>query len=218
MQLEHVEFTCSQPKAAVLFLHGLGASGYDFMPWVQAYASNSELHWRMPHAPVRPVTWLNGQSVPAWFDLFEASTRSKEDLPGLKLAAAMVNNQLQQLHALGFPYEKIFLLGFSQGAALALYAGLQLEQNIGGIAAFSGYLPSRANLNIKSNQHVWLSHGSLDQVLTIVFHEVSVSALSAVPKINLTEKVYPDMAHELNHACSTEFFTWLQSRINNAAS
>lgn len=218
MRVEHVDHACSQPKAAVLFLHGLGASGYDFMPWVQTYANDLDIHWRMPHAPARPVTWLEGQVAPAWFDLFEASTRSKEDLAGLKLAAAMVKDQLQQLSALGLPYNKIFLMGFSQGAALALYAGLRLEFSLGGIAAFSGYLPSRKDLCVMAKQHVWLSHGRLDQVLPTVFHEVSVAALLASNNVELSETIYQDMAHELNHNCSLDFFKWFQTRINNESS
>ena len=211
MQVEHVEITCRQPEAGVIFLHGLGASGYDFVPWIETFFPKQAIHWRLPHAPVRPVTWLGGQAAPAWYDLFEATTRSREDLPGLKLAQAMVNQQISELVAIGIPYDRIFLLGFSQGAALALFSGLQFAEKLAGIGAFSGYLPARQHLEMPHQQNVWLSHGDLDAVLPMVFYEIAQAQLQASTK--LTANVYAGMEHTLNQQCSVEFVQWFQTRI-----
>lgn len=211
----YVEISNSSDEVAVLFLHGLGASGYDFVPWIQKFFSDVPIYWRLPHAEVRPVTWLGGEQAPAWYDLFEASTKSREDIAGLHLAAKMVHAQLDELEQLG--YSKIFLGGFSQGAALSLFAGLSYKKSIAGIAAFSGYLPRRQHLSISVMQNVWLSHGDQDQVLTLKFHELTETSLSDNSMINLASSVWSGMEHEINNACSTSFRNWLITRINSGS-
>ena len=212
VQVQAVELNHANPEYGVLFLHGLGASGYDFVPWVESYFASDAISWRLPHAPKQAVTWLQGQEVPAWFDLFETSTRSQEDLPGLNKAADMVYQQLKILNSQGIPYNKIFIMGFSQGAALALFSGLQCSEQLAGIAAFSGYLPNRNNLQFCNQQHVWLSHGDNDQVLPLNFFELSESMLSQQQELTVTANVYQNMAHEVNHACSIDFYQWFNTR------
>lgn len=201
-----------QSDIAVVFLHGLGSSGYDFLPWIQKFFPEGQIFWRLPHAKARPVTWLGGEVAPAWYDLFEASIRSKEDVEGLELACNFVHDQLNSLSQLGC--KKIILAGFSQGAALALHAGLKYDKTLAGIAAFSGYLPQRANLQVKVPQHVWLSHGAEDQVLPMIFHELSESTLQGQSSISLSSYTWPTMAHEISDNCSEKFKAWFNTRVN----
>jgi len=58
-------------QACVIWLHGLGASGHDFVPIVPQLQIPDDLAVRFvfPHAPVRAVTLNAGMHMPAWFDL-----------------------------------------------------------------------------------------------------------------------------------------------------
>jgi predicted esterase len=53
------------------------------------------------------------------------------------------------------------LAGFSQGGALSLFTGLQLENSLAGILVMSGYLPAASKLKLKqTDTPVWHGHGS----------------------------------------------------------
>lgn len=212
---DYVELGCDKPDFGVIFLHGLGASGHDFVPWVLENFSESNVVWRMPHAGMRSVAWLGNQVVPAWFNLFELSSRSKEDIEGLSLAKALV---LEHAADLQLPLEKVFIMGFSQGAALALYVAATAKARFAGIAGFSGYLPRRNDLDVSCAQDIWISHGDMDNVLPISFFDLSQTYLSKFANINLTAKVFKNMTHEVNADCTKDFKLWFSNRISNESS
>ena len=70
--LPHVELaTGPDPKGTVIWMHGLGADGWDFVPIVRELPLPEELALRFifPHAPVRPVTINGGMAMRAWYDI-----------------------------------------------------------------------------------------------------------------------------------------------------
>ena len=76
--LQSVEIETGRPvRAAVIWLHGLGADGHDFEPIVP-YLGTGDLGVRFvfPHAPRRAVTINMGLIMPAWYDIrgLEAGT------------------------------------------------------------------------------------------------------------------------------------------------
>lgn len=81
--------------------------------------------------------------MPAWFDLLSLDPEGEEDEAGLKKSFALVSALVDEELGAGISAEHIFLGGFSQGGALALYSGLQLGKNKvgGGIVALSCWLP-----------------------------------------------------------------------------
>ena len=208
-----VEIIPEQEDCAVIFLHGLGSSGYDFLPWVRQFFPARSVYWLMPHAQPKSVAWLNNQVVPAWYNLYHTSPNSKEDLPGLALAAEFLNAEIEKIHERGIPYSKIFLMGFSQGAALALYTGLRFHTSLAGIAGFSGYMPSRNTLKINARQNVWLSHGDADEVLPIIFYNISLECMQKHADLHVIAEVFPNMAHEISTVCSKRFVTWFERRL-----
>ena len=144
-ELETVELnTGPDPRAAVIWLHGLGADGHDFEPIVPELVlpEGPALRFVFPHAPVRPVTINGGMPMRAWYDIIGIDRESPQDEPGIRASAQKVDQLIRRETARGIPASRIVLAGFSQGGAVALHLGLRFEQRLAGILALSTYLPS----------------------------------------------------------------------------
>ena len=137
--LPRVEVEPSAPgaTATVLWLHGLGADGNDFVPIV----SELGLPWArfvFPHAPSRPVTINSGYVMPAWYDI-KSLGRGGADLGHVAQTRGAITALLDHELGRGVPSERTVLAGFSQGAGIALYTGLRHPRPLAGILALSGY-------------------------------------------------------------------------------
>ncbi len=191
--------------AAVIWMHGLGASGYDFytanLPaQLGLNDANHAVRFIFPHAPERPVTLNNGYVMRAWYDIRELSREGREDLAGMIETQAAINALIAEQITKGTPSEKIFLAGFSQGGAVALYCGLRYAHPLGGIIGLSTYLPFAKNLPTEAsaaNQEtpIFLAHGQYDQIVQLEWGEDSRNHLLNL-RYQVDWHVYP-MAHEL---------------------
>ena len=177
--------TGAQPRASIVVLHGLGASGHDFEPFAQEIdlAAVGPVRWVFPHAPQMPVTINGGYVMPAWYDIHP--DRSNEDDAGLRRSQALVDGLLAREQARGVPAHRTVLAGFSQGCAMALLTGLRYGQRLAGIAGMSGYLPLSRQLaaersSANADVPVWLAHGTQDDVVVLPRAEASRDALQAL--------------------------------------
>ena len=70
-----------QPSAAVIWLHGLGADGNDFVPIVRVLdlSGCQPIRFIFPTATTRPVTINGGYVMRAWYDIFALDSISRED-------------------------------------------------------------------------------------------------------------------------------------------
>ena len=128
--------------ASIIWMHGLGASAHDFadMPRI---IPRPGTRWVFPNAPVRPVTLNNGWRMPSWFDiryLAGESDGERECPEEAQESAEMIIALIEEEHARGIPYNRIVLVGFSQGGAMSLYTGCRFPEKIAGMACLSGYL------------------------------------------------------------------------------
>ncbi|MHC4935284.1 MAG: alpha/beta hydrolase [Planctomycetota bacterium] len=135
--------TGPDPVASIVWLHGLGADGHDFEPIVPALRIPPELPIRFvfPHAPSMPVTINNGFVMPAWYDILEMSIERRVDEDGVRRSTELVETLLAHERERGIPSERIILGGFSQGGAIAAFAGLRHAHPLAGIMILSAYLP-----------------------------------------------------------------------------
>ena len=133
----------SHPRAAIIWLHGLGADGHDFVPLAHDFEKKTGLALRFifPHAPSRPVTINQGAIMPAWYDITGFGLEAREDKAGLEETTAFIFKLMDEQKKAGILTQNIFLGGFSQGGAAILYAGLQYPEPLGGLIALSAYLP-----------------------------------------------------------------------------
>ncbi len=131
------------PAASVIWLHGLGADGYDFVPVVKELEALGApaLRYVFPHAPMIPVTINDGFVMRAWYDIRTADLARREDEAGIRASQAAVQRLVEHEVGRGVPRARIVLAGFSQGAAIALQAGLRQAEPLAGLVALSGYLP-----------------------------------------------------------------------------
>ena len=130
-------------RATIIWLHGLGADGHDFVPIVpELYLPQSlGVRFVFPHAPVRPVTINGGMSMRAWYDVRNMDLRREEDAVSIEGSANIIEQYIATEVNAGIPSEQIVLAGFSQGGAMALHTGLRHKSRLGGLLALSGYLP-----------------------------------------------------------------------------
>jgi len=138
--LPHEVVQPADPTHVIIWMHGLGADGHDFMP--MAHALNIPgLRWVFPHAPERSITINQGMLMRGWYDIQSLDRLDHEDAHGLQTSRWQIRDLIEQERLKGFPLENIILGGFSQGGVMALYAGLSQESTLGGIVALSSYLP-----------------------------------------------------------------------------
>lgn len=184
-QLSCVEINPQQtPIASVIWLHGLGADGHDFVDIVPELALPEKLAIRFvfPHAPVRPVTVNGGYRMRAWYDILGFDASAGEDEVGVRESEQAVNALVENEHRLGVPHQKIVLAGFSQGGAMALHCGLRYPQRLGGIMALSTYLPLNQKLNFErspanSDIPIFMAHGTNDAILPLELGQISAEIL-----------------------------------------
>ena len=174
MLLECVEReTGPEPSWTILWLHGLGADGNDFVPVVPELLRRGwpALRFVFPHAPVRPVTINNRVPMRAWYDIVDIDLANRADETGVMESIAQVEALIAREVSRGTPRDRIILAGFSQGGAVTLAAGLRCREPLGGLVALSTYVPSshdkaRAALVDGANrQPVFMAHGSQDPVV-----------------------------------------------------
>lgn len=206
-----------QESAWIIWLHGLGADGHDFLPIVEQLSPYRQ-HCRFifPNAPERPITINGGMAMPGWYDILSLDISAKQDEMGLNQSREQVFSYIKAAKAKGIPANRIFLAGFSQGGAVALYAGLSYTESLGGILALSTYLPLRyqfdAYVHAQSRQTpIFMGHGSYDEVISLATAEQSRHFLQN-QQYRLDWHTYP-MAHSV---CADEIQhldSWLQQRI-----
>ena len=170
--------TGRDPQAAVIWLHGLGADGHDFEPLVPEFIRPGEgaLRFVFPHAPIRPVTLNGGYAMRAWYDIVALDRRTREDENGIRASQSAIGTLVRRENARGIKSERIVLAGFSQGGALALFAGTRYPERLAGIMGLSCYQVLAANFAAErtaANQStpVFLAHGTQDPVVAPVLGE-----------------------------------------------
>jgi phospholipase/carboxylesterase len=162
--------TSPTPDATVIWLHGLGADGYDFAPIVPELNLPPQLEIRFifPHAPSRPVTVNNGFVMPAWFDILVMDIDRKVDTAQLLASAAAINRLIDRELERGIDSRRIVLAGFSQGGAVAYQVSLSHPQPLGGLIAMSTYFATSDSIDLNEANRglpIEIYHGIYDPVV-----------------------------------------------------
>ena len=178
--------TAPNPGASVIWLHGLGADGNDFVPIVPELKLPPALAVRFvfPHAPVRAVTINNGMRMRAWYDIAAEDLTNRADLTGVRESQSQLEALIAREKARGIPAAKIVLAGFSQGGAIALYAGVRYGERLGGIMALSTYLIAQDALSTDASAAnrgvpIFMAHGTADPIVRFQWGEASKRLLEA---------------------------------------
>lgn len=184
--IDGIEILPEGANSSIIWLHGLGASGDDFLSLVEELSLPQPLvRFIFPHAPMRPITVNNGMIMRGWYDIknfdlsMYAHTNNHE---GILDSQNIINNLIEREISYGISSDRIILGGFSQGGALALHTGLRFNKKLAGIVCLSGYLPwstmlvkdkSIANQSTK----IFMAHGLMDSIVPIVLAQNSCNLL-----------------------------------------
>ncbi|HEU0186551.1 MAG TPA: alpha/beta hydrolase-fold protein [Gallionellaceae bacterium] len=170
------------PQHSIIWLHGLGADGEDFVPVAEEMKLPVAMRYIFPHAPKQPVTINGGFIMRAWYDIASADIDAQQDEAGIRASQQEVERLIEQEKARGVAEENIFLAGFSQGGAIALHTGLRHPARLGGILALSTYLPLADTLNQEAStsaKHtpIFFAHGRSDPVVPYSLGKMSADKL-----------------------------------------
>lgn len=166
--------------ATVIWMHGLGADGNDFVPVVPMLGLPADhgIKFIFPNAPQRPVTINGGMVMPAWYDILGLDFSSRQDEQGVRGSQSEIEKLITAAKAEGIASNRIVLAGFSQGGVIALQTGLRHQETLAGILALSTYLALHETLedeatDANKNTSIWMAHGNYDPVIPFQYAEMS---------------------------------------------
>ena len=183
--IPHVEVvTGADPVATVIWLHGLGADGWDFLPIVREMPlpEDAPIRFIFPHARERAVTINNGHVMRAWYDIAMNDIARLPDEQGIRESQAEIERLIAYERDRGMPAERIVLAGFSQGGAMALQVGLRHAERLAGIVVLSAYLVLEESLEREASAAnrltpILMVHGTEDPVIPLQLANLSRSVL-----------------------------------------
>lgn len=207
-----------EATAAVIWLHGLGADGHDFEPIVAELdlPPGHGIRFVFPHAPVRPITINRGMAMRGWYDVAANDLTRLEDEAGIRDSARILNEHVAAQRALGIDNRRIVVAGFSQGGAIALFAGLRHHEPLGGIMALSTYLPLPMTLAAEANPanadvSIFMAHGSFDPIIPAHQGDASAKLLES-SGYKVEWRSYP-MPHSVCEEEVADISRWLRRRL-----
>jgi phospholipase/carboxylesterase len=175
--------TDPHPDASIIWLHGLGADGYDFAPVIEMMQPLPAVRFILPHAPQRPVTINGGYVMPAWYDVYGRDLADRQDEAGIRASQLQIEVLVAQEKSRGIASERTVIAGFSQGGAIALHTALRHREKLGGIIALSTYLPLHETLAeeqspLNRDTPIFMAHGQFDEVIPQGTGRMSAAFLS----------------------------------------
>ncbi len=187
LELTYPHNDISKIDASVIWLHGLGADGYDFEPIVQQLLQPHclpNVRFILPHAPDMAVTRNNGYVMPAWYDVYGITPVSKEDETGIQASQRYIDGLIEHEINRGIPSKRIVLAGFSQGGAIALHTALRYPQKLGGVLALSTYLPLHGKFATEAHianadTPIFMAHGIFDDIISLEMSQMSRDLLQS---------------------------------------
>lgn len=158
------------PEFSIIWLHGLGADGNDFVPIADELALPMPVRFIFPHAPIMPVSINNGYVMRAWYDIYSLEMGARQDETGIRRSQAQIEALIAQENGRGIAPRNIMLAGFSQGGTIVLQTALRHPQQLAGVMALSTYLPLSATLldeRAEANLQLplFMAHGRQDNVI-----------------------------------------------------
>jgi phospholipase/carboxylesterase len=214
--LETIELqTAGTPAATVIWMHGLGADGNDFVPIVEELRlpKAAAIRFVFPHAPMQPVTINNGYVMRAWYDIAFDGVDRKPDGAGIRASQRAIEALMAREKSRGIPANRIVLAGFSQGGAITLQTGLRHPEALAGLMVLSSYLPLIETVEAEASAAnratpILMIHGRYDPMIAL--------SRATTSRDTLVRLGYPVLWHDypMEHSvCAeeiAEISRWLQ--------
>ena len=186
--LETIELdSAPNPTVSIIWMHGLGADGNDFVPLVKELDLRGcpGIRFIFPSAGTMPVTINNGYVMRAWYDILVSDLVRREDEAGLRASQQQIEALIEREKARGIPSSRIILAGFSQGCAMTLQTGLRHPEPLAGLMCLSGYLPLADKTALERTPAslqtpIFMAHGTADPVVQIARAQQSRDLLTSM--------------------------------------
>ena len=211
--------TGDTPRFAVIWMHGLGADGSDFVPVVPHLGLDDapSIRFVFPNAPQIPVSCNGGYVMPAWYDIISLAPNAREvDAAGVRRSREAIRLLIERENQRGVPGERIFVAGFSQGGAIAYSTALTHPQRLAGIVALSTYIPTPELLEaeataVNAGLPIFAAHGNEDDVVS---PELGTRARNLVQSLGhaVEWREYP-MPHSVCIEEIIDIGAWLRARM-----
>lgn len=203
----------AEASACVIWLHGLGADGNDFVPIVPQLRLPQSLGVRFvfPHAPVMPVTVNGGYRMRAWYDILDVDLLNRPDLDGVARSADYLQQLVARQLASGIALDRLVLAGFSQGGVVALDRALQMADKPAGVLALSTYLAR--SIGSGDGLEVFQAHGTQDEVVPLTAASAARESLRALGA-QVQWQQYP-MPHSVHPEEIVAISQWLRERLGS---
>ncbi len=178
--------TRPNPTHSIIWMHGLGADGNDFVPIVPEIKLGSlAVRYVFPNAPMQPVTINGGYVMRAWYDITGQDLDRRGDEKGIRQSQLAIEALIEREIQRGIPSQRIVLTGFSQGGVIALQTGLRYANRLAGIMSLSAYLPLSEALDKEAHASnhglpVFIAHGIADNIVPIKLGTTSRDRLTAL--------------------------------------
>ena len=185
-------------KQLVVLLHGIGADGNDLIglaPFYQVMLPDA-----LFVAPNAPFPFDMAPFGYQWFSIQDMHARTR--LNGVRQAAPALDAYIDtHLNRLGLSEDRLALIGFSQGAMMALHVGLRRDKALAGIISHSGMLVGESLVagELRSRPPVLLTHGALDEVLPVQALPVAEGTLRSAG-VPVEAHVMPGLGHGIDEA------------------
>lgn len=205
----------TRAQACVIWMHGLGADATDMMGLSeQLLISDLDLRHVYIDAPQRPVTLNNGIVMPAWYDILGMEFTDREDKEGIERSATLISEIIEEQIKVGFSEQQIFLAGFSQGGAMALYTALHYKARLGGVIALSAYLPlaQEAKPQLDNATPFFMASGQYDPLVLPMWSQQSRTWLVTHGYEHVDLHSYP-MEHSVCYEELRDLSLWLIKQV-----
>jgi phospholipase/carboxylesterase len=202
-------------QACVIWLHGLGSEGADMMGLAGELPLTLPVRHVCLDAPIRPVTFNNGMQMRAWYDIVGFSLSDREDREGIETSERLINEVIETQLAAGFTAQQIYLAGFSQGGAMALFAGVRSPHALGGLISLSAYLPLASTIApaLHLQTPIFVGAGMHDQVVLPAWTAHGVQWLQSQGYSRVEKYDYP-IEHTVSFDEVHEIARWLTTHAS----
>ena len=185
----------AKPRQLVILCHGLGADAFDLIDLAPAWQhACPDALFASVHAPFHHDSGLGRQ----WWSVADRSPPVVE--AGVRAAAPYLHGFIDaELTRLGLPNDAYAIMGFSQGAMMALFTGLRRPVAPRAILAFSGALvaPQTLASELANRAPVLLVHGEADEAVPVARSHDAETALAAA-SVPVNAHYIPRLGHGID--------------------
>lgn len=199
------------PKQLVVMLHGVGADGHDLIALAPHFAQAlPEAVFVAPHAPLPYDMAPFGRQ---WFSL--AVMTPQAIAAGVRMAAAPLSQFLDaELQRYGISDDALALVGFSQGAMMALHVATRRPRPCAAVLCYSGLLaaPETLAAEVSARPPVLLVHGAQDDVVPAAAMPAAAAALDAAG-LPVETHLRPGLGHGIDETALMLGIHFLAQRL-----